>query len=62
MPFDIPEYLDFDVAFEDTRMPDKKYVINQTTGHHLGIVGKSFQCASHGDFFRGVVETATETL
>jgi len=62
MPFDIPEYLDFDVAFEDTRMPDKKYVINQTTGKPLGIVGKSFQCASHGDFFRGVVETATETL
>ena len=62
MPFDIPEYLDFDVAFEDTRMPDKKYVINQTTGQPLGIVGKSFQCASHGDFFRGVVDTATETL
>ena len=62
MPFDIPEYLDFDVAFEDTRMPDKKYVINQTTGQPLGIVGKSVQCASHGDFFRGVVETATETL
>jgi hypothetical protein len=62
MPFDIPEYLDFDVAFEDTRMPDKKYVINQTTGQPLGIVGKSFQCASHGDFFRGVVSTATETL
>jgi hypothetical protein len=62
MPFDIPEYLDFDVAFEDTRMPDKKYVMNQTTGQPLGIVGKSFQCASHGDFFRGVVSTATETL
>jgi hypothetical protein len=62
MPFDIPEYLDFDVAFEDTRMPDKKYVINQSTGKPLGIVGKSFKCASHGDFFRGVVDTATETL
>jgi hypothetical protein len=62
MPFDIPEYLDFDVAFEDTRMPDKKYVINQSTGQPLGIVGKSFKCASHGDFFRGVVDTATETL
>jgi len=62
MPFDIPQHLDFDVAFEDTRMPDKKYVINQETGHPLGIVGKSFQCASHGDFFRGVVDTATETL
>lgn len=62
MPFDIPEFLDFDVAFEDTRMADKKYVINQTTGEPVGIVGKSFQCASHGDFFRGVVDTATETL
>ena len=62
MPFDIPEGLDFDVTFEDTRMADKKYVINQDTGQPLGIVGKSFQCASHGDFFRGVVDTATETL
>jgi len=31
MPFDIPEYLDFDIAFEPTRMKDKKYVINQET-------------------------------
>ena len=62
MPFDIPENLDFDISFEDTRMADKKYVINQDTGQPLGIVGKSFQCASHGDFFRGVVDTATETL
>ena len=62
MPFDIPHNLDFDIAFEDTRMKDKKYVINQETGEPLGIVGKSFQCASHGDFFRGVVDTATETL
>jgi len=62
MPFDIPYNLDFDISFEDTRMADKKYVINQDTGQPLGIVGKSFQCASHGDFFRGVVDTATETL
>jgi len=62
MPFDIPENLDFDISFEDTRMKDKKYVINNETGEPLGIVGKSFQCASHGDFFRGVVDTATETL
>jgi len=62
MPFDIPFHLDFDVAFEDTRMHDKKYVINEMTGQPLGIVGKSFRCASHGDFFRGVVDTATETL
>jgi hypothetical protein len=62
MPFDIPPHLDFDVEFEDTRMDDKKYVINADTGKPLGIVGKSFKCASHGDFFRGVVDTATETL
>jgi hypothetical protein len=62
MPFDIPQHLDFDVEFEDTRMDDKKYVINADTGKPLGIVGKSFKCASHGDFFRGVVDTATETL
>jgi len=62
MPFDIPFHLDFDVTFEDTRMHDKKYVINEMTGQPLGIVGKSFRCASHGDFFRGVVDTATETL
>ena len=62
MPFDIPLHLDFDVAFEDTRMADKKYVINQDTGQPLGIVGKSFQCSSHGDFFRSVVDTATQTL
>jgi len=62
MPFDIPYNLDFDISFEDTRMKDKKYVINNETGEPLGIVGKSFQCASHGDFFRGVVDTATETL
>ena len=62
MPFDIPEYLDFDIAFEPTRMKDKKYVINQETAKPIGIVGNSFQCASHGDFFRGVVDTATETL
>ena len=44
MPFDIPRIvLDFDVAFEDTRMPDKKYVINANTGHTLGIVGNIFQ-------------------
>jgi hypothetical protein len=62
MPFDIPQHLDFDVEFEDTRMADKKYVINADTGKPLGIVGKSFKCASHGDFFRGVVDTAAETL
>ena len=51
MPFDlIPENLDFDVAFEDTKVEDKKYVINQNTGEYIGIVGNGFKCASHGEF------------
>ena len=44
MPFDlIPENLDFDVAFEDTKVEDKKYVINQNTGEYIGNVGTGFK-------------------
>ena len=62
MPFDIPTHLDFDVEFEDTKVSDKKYVINGNTGKYLGIVGTGFTCASHGDFYRGVMDTLTENL
>ena len=62
MPFDIPTHLDFDVEFEDTKVSDKKYVINGETGEYLGIVGKGFTCASHGDFYRGVMDTVTDEL
>jgi len=63
MPFDmIPADLDFDVAFEETKFDGKKYVLNQDTGEYLGVVGKDFTCASHGDFFRNVVDTATNEL
>lgn len=62
MPFDIPTHLDFDVEFEDTKVSDKKYVINGETGEYLGIVGRGFTCASHGDFYRGVMDTLTENL
>jgi|TARA_R110002074_G_scaffold98144_1_gene212504 hypothetical protein len=58
----IPENLDFDVAFEPTKLADKKYVINATTGDYVGIVGNGFKCASHGDFFRGVWDTVTEEM
>lgn len=58
----IPDHLDFKVAFEPTKMHDKKYVINEDTGEYLGIVGNTFQCAAHGDFFRGVMDTATQEL
>ena len=62
MPFDVPTELDFDVTFEPTKIEDKKYVVNNDTGEYLGIVGSKFKCASHGDFYRGVMDTVTEEL
>ena len=68
MPFDIPmqdmipENLDFAVEFEPTKVKDKKYVINGDTGDYIGVVGDTFQCASHTDFFEGVHNTVTEHL
>ncbi len=58
----IPEHLDFNVEFEPTKVDDKKYVINGDTGDYIGIVGNGFTCASHGDFFRNVMDTTTQTL
>ena len=58
----IPEHLDFNVEFEPTKVDDKKYVINSNTGDYIGIVGNGFTCANHGDFFRNVMDTTTETL
>ena len=63
MPLEyIPENLDFKVDFEPTRVSDKKYVINRNTGEPIAIVGKDFTCASHGDFFRSVMDTVTDNL
>ena len=68
MPFDIPmqdmipENLDFTVEFEPTKVRDKKYVINADTGEYIGVVGDTFNCASHTEFFEGVHDTVTENL
>ena len=68
MPFDfetqglIPDNLNFDVQFEPTKVRDKKYVINGNTGEYIGVVGNTFNCANHGDFFEGVHNTVTENL
>ena len=68
MPFDIPmqdmipENLDFAVEFEPTKVKDKKYVINGDTGEYIGVVGDTFTCASHTEFFEGVHNTVTEHL
>ena len=50
------------MEFEPTKVDDKKYVINSNTGDYIGIVGNGFTCANHGDFFRNVIDTTTETL
>mgnify|MGYP005991310095 CR=1 FL=1 len=58
----IPENLNFNVEFEPTKVKDKKYVVNGKTGEYIGVVGNTFQCASHTDFFGGVHDTITENL
>lgn len=58
----IPNELDFNVEFEPTKVRDKKYVINGDTGEYLGVVGDTFNCANHTDFFGGVHDTVTENL
>jgi len=58
----VPSHLDFNVVFEPTKVNDKKYVVNGKTGEYIGVVGNSFQCASHTDFFNGVQDTMTEAL
>jgi hypothetical protein len=59
---DLPSTLDFDVEFEPTRVANKKYAINGTTGQPFAVVGDTFNCASHKDFFTGVWEQITENL
>ena len=46
--------IDFDVIFEPTKAPSKKYAINGTTGEYLDTVGTTFNCASHPSYFRGI--------
>ena len=58
----LPENLNFPVEFEPTKVKDKKYVINGNTGDYIGVVGDTFNCASHSDFFEGVHDTITENL
>ena len=58
----LPEHLNFPVKFEPTKYHKKKYVINGNTGEYLGVVGRTFTCASHGDFFTETHNTISEHL
>mgnify|MGYP001165564656 CR=1 FL=1 len=44
----------FDIDYEKTRLPTKKYVINKQTDTPIGIVGNSFNTTSHQSFIDGV--------
>lgn len=58
----IVERINFDVEFEPTKAPHKKYVINNNTGQYLDTVGDTFTCVSHPEFFSRVQETMIEEL
>ena len=56
----LPEYLDFPVEYEPTRVHDKKYAINGYSGEPYAVVGVGFNCANHGEFFNSVAHVITE--
>ena len=58
----VPEKLQFDVVFEQTKFDEKKYVINGNTGEYLGIVGKGFKCAPHHKFYQDVYDAIVDQL
>jgi len=73
MPFDfniqpdwhkliVPDHLDFDVHFNDTRVRDKKYVINSDTDEAIAIIGKGATARNHAEFYNRVWDTIVEDL
>lgn len=50
----------FDIGYEKTRLPTKKYVINKDTDTPIGIVGNSFNTTSHKEFVDGVEKVIKE--
>jgi len=58
----IDERIDFEVGFEPSYAPTKKYVINENTGEYLDVVGTSFACVSHPEFFHSVQSCMVEEM
>lgn len=58
----MPQEINFDIAFEPTRMREHKYVVNTVTDEPIGIVGKSFNAVDHATFYQNVVNTMTDHL
>jgi L-rhamnose mutarotase len=58
----VPDYLDFDVHFNDTRVRDKKYVINSDTDEAIAIIGRGATARNHAEFYNRVWDTIVEDL
>ena len=57
---ELDDELLFDIGYEKTRLPSKKYVINKQTDTPIGIVGNSFNTTSHRQFIDGVEKVIKE--
>lgn len=58
----VPDNIDFQVSFEETNASHLKYVINADRDDYISVVGNTFACASHGDYFRGVFDKISTNL
>lgn len=61
---ELPDCINYDVVFEPTKAPHKKYVVNGKTGEYLDTVGEQHSkgCVSHPKFFYGVQDAMIEEL
>lgn len=57
---ELDDSLLFDIDYEKTRLPTKKYVMNINTDTPIGIVGNSFNTVSHKEFIDRVEQTIKE--
>ena len=57
---ELDDSLLFDIDYEKTRLPTKKYVMNKDTDTPIGIVGNSFNTTSHKSFIDGVEKVIKE--
>ena len=69
MPFDltttnfhVPENFDFEVEYEPSKVPDKKYVKVKGTDTYLNVVGNGFTTTSHTNFAHTVWNTMQDKL
>ena len=60
----LPTNIDYDVVFEPTKAPHKKYVVNGVTGEYLDTVGEQHSkgCVSHPAFFHEVQDAMIDEL